>query len=79
MITDQGLSWKLPELKGAREDVIADVNNAEFVPAKCKAMLVEAIEVFDPGEKLIRLDVHVRVVKTPKGHTHIGSWSITGL
>jgi hypothetical protein len=75
----QGDSWRLPALKGVRQDVIEEVAACEFVPDACKAMLVEALEAFDPSEKLIRLDAHVRCVKTPQGHTHIGGWSITGL
>ena len=78
-IIPQGESWRLAGIKGRREDVISDVNNAAFVPTACKTMLVEALEAFDPRETLIRLDVHVNCVKTPQGHTHIGSWSITGL
>lgn len=75
----QGNSWKLAELKGTRDDVVEQVQAAAFVPDACKAMLVEAVTAFDHSEKLIRLDAHVRCVKTPRGDTHIGTWSITGL
>lgn len=75
----QGSSWKLNEIKGTSGDVIEQVESAAFVPDACKAMLVEAVEAFGKSEKLVRLDVHVRCVKTTRGDTHIGSWSITGL
>ncbi len=75
----QGKSWSLSGIKDTRENVIESVKAAAFVPDACKAMIVEAIEVFDPKVKLIRLDVHVQVVDTPRGQMHLFNLGIASL
>lgn len=77
IISNQGKSWNLRDLKDTRENVIESVKAAAFVPDACKAMLVEALEAH-PG-RLIRLDAHCRVASTPKGLKHILTMDISEL
>lgn len=66
----QGKSWNLRDLKLPREELIETVRAAAMVPEACKAMIVEAIQQFDPKARFLRLDAHVHMVQTPKGDSH---------
>jgi hypothetical protein len=57
----QTRDWSLRDLKDTRAGMIEQVQAAAFVPDQCKAMLVEAIELFDPKANLLRLNCHAHV------------------
>jgi len=72
-------SWSLREVKGMRDDVMEQIQAAEFVPDTSKAMLVKMVEEFPQSSKLLRVDCHAFMEISASGPMQVGGWTISAL
>ncbi len=71
-------SWSLRQLRDTRENVIEQINAAQFVPDEAKAFLTAAIRQSHSTAKLISVDAHCQVVKLKDGRAkHHGCWDVS--